>query len=386
MIRAAFISCSAAAERSAHLPWLPTLRERGVEVDFFVPGVDLAAVEALRRAGSPVHLWSLRRESNNPFQVEAVLSLARALRANPCQVVHAFGHRANLGAALATPLAGRPLRLGHITGAGSIFTGEARTPSQRAARAALLNTWRLILPGISTVLLDNAEDLDLLPFASPGLMQPTRGPGVDVQRYDPAAVPAAEIQATRQALGLADDAEVLLFAGRMIGDKGVRELVQASRILAQRRPKLVLLLVGSPDPGNPTSLSATEIAGFDGPPVRRLQRRENIRALLAIADVFANPSYREGLPRANLEAAAMAVPVVTTDVRGCRETVIDGQTGLLVPARDAVALSVAIETLLDDPDRRRGMGAAGRELVMDRYTAVQVAADLADLYHSLLGA
>ena len=82
----------------------------------------------------------------------------------------------------------------------------------------------------------------------------------------------------------------------------------------------------------------------------------------------------------------MAVPVVTTDVRGCRETVVDGQTGLLVPARDVRSLSAAIETLFDHPERARRMGAAGRELVLGRYTSDHVAADLADLYRELLGA
>lgn len=384
MIHAAFINCSAASERSAHLPWLAHLHERGVEVEFFVPAAETAGVAALKEAGAPVHHWTLRRGSGNPLQAGAVLSLAAALRAARCDVIHAFGHRANLATALAARLAGRPMRVCHITGAGSIFTGEAPTTARRLARLGLLSSWRLILPGAARVLLDNAEDLDFLPFAPPGLVQSTRGPGVDVGRYDPAAVDSATVAAARAELGLAADAEVVLFVGRLLGDKGVRELVEAARLLASSRPHVVVLLAGGRDPANPTCLSEAEVAGFDAAPVRVLGRREDIRTLLALADVFVNPSYREGLPRANLEASAMALPVVTTAVRGCRQTVHDGHSGVLVPARDAAALCTAIGGLLDDPARRARMGAAGRQLVKERFTVAQVAADLAALYHELL--
>lgn len=384
MIRVAFVGCSAHSERTAHLPWLAPLRARGVEICFFVPGDEARDVDALRAAGARVHLWPVRRTGAGPLQARAVAALTRELRQAGCELVHSFGHRANLAAALAAPLAGAPVRIAHLTGAGSVFIGERPSMRQRAMRLALLTAWRGIVTGVGCVLLDNDEDRDLLPFAPPERLVATRGPGIDLGVFDPAAVRDEALAALRAQLALPTDAEVVLFTGRIIGDKGVRELVEASRALARTRPGLVVLLAGAPDPGNPSSLSAREVAALNVPPLRVLGEREDVRELLALADVVVNPSYREGLPRANLEAAAMQRPVVTCDVRGCRQTVDHGETGLLVPPRDAGALADAIAALLDDPARRRSMGARGRVWVAQRFGVEQVAEDLSILYRRLL--
>ena len=154
---------------------------------------------------------------------------------------------------------------------------------------------------------------------------------------------------------------------RMLTDKGVRDSVAAMGILAERDAPVHLLLVGGPDPENPSSISENELRSWESERVTWLGPRRDVAEILATCDVGLLPSYREGMPRSLLEAASCGLPVVTTDVPGCRELVSDGVNGLVVPVRDPVALADALERLAGSPAERARMGRNARRIVLERY-------------------
>jgi glycosyltransferase involved in cell wall biosynthesis len=198
------------------------------------------------------------------------------------------------------------------------------------------------------------------------------GNGIDVDAFDPAAVPVSRARALREELGLPPDAPVVGTVGRMVLEKGFRELFAAAAEIRRKRPEVRFLVVGEIDTGKWDALDPAEVerarqdvvvAGW----------RTDIRDLLATIDVFVLPSWREGMPRSAIEAASMARPLVLTDIRGCREVVRDGIEGYLVPVRDPAALAGAIERLLGDPSGSERMGLAARARAVERFDERRVA-------------
>jgi glycosyltransferase involved in cell wall biosynthesis len=169
----------------------------------------------------------------------------------------------------------------------------------------------------------------------------------------------------------------------MIREKGIAVFAEAARIL---RGQAAFVLVGAPDPGNPNSATEAELRGWEAEDlVTWLGPRRDIADLLRGAHIACQPStYREGLPKSALEAAACAKPLVTTDVPGCREAVVDGVTGFLVPPRNAPALAAALKKLIDDPDLRARMGAAGRERTAQNFADAVVCEKTLLVYEALM--
>jgi glycosyltransferase involved in cell wall biosynthesis len=180
---------------------------------------------------------------------------------------------------------------------------------------------------------------------------------------------------------------VVLFSGRMIRDKGVAVLVQAAEILKARRVACSVVLCGSPDPGNPTSISPEELRRWhDAQIIRWIGYRDDMPTVLSESHVVCLPSaYGEGIPVCLLEAAAVGRALVATDAPGCREIVRHGWNGLLVPINDPNALATAIDTLVRNADLRKRMGANGRRLVAERFTDRIVHREIFAVYARLLG-
>src|SRR5690606_30198843 len=157
----------------------------------------------------------------------------------------------------------------------------------------------------------------------------------------------------RRELGARDDQVVVGMVGRLVAEKGLLELFEAARLLDDR---YLVVVAGPDDPEKPDALDRATIRDAEARGVRFLGMREDVDRLYGAMDLFVLPSWREGFPRAAMEAAASGLPVIATDVRGCRQVVDDGVTGLLVPVRDPVALAAAIRALGEDEERRRAMG------------------------------
>lgn len=197
------------------------------------------------------------------------------------------------------------------------------------------------------------------------------GSGVDTAALRPSPEPAG--------------APTAAYVGRLLDSKGVRALVDAHRLLRQRGLNIQLLLAGTPDPANPESISEEEIAAWKQEPgIVLLGYVEPISKVWAQAHIAVLPSRREGLPKALLEAAASGRPMVGTDVPGCREVVLPGQTGLLVPVDDANAIANALAKLASSPDLRMRYGAAARDLAVERFSADSIGKQTVALYKRLL--
>jgi glycosyltransferase involved in cell wall biosynthesis len=183
----------------------------------------------------------------------------------------------------------------------------------------------------------------------------------------------------------ADSAPVVLLPGRLLWDKGVGEFVEAARILRRKGIAARFLLAGEPDPLNPASIPPDRISQWTREGlVDTLGWVTDMPQLLATCDIVCLPSYREGLPKSLIEAAAAGKPIVTTDVPGCREIVRNGENGLLTPPRNVDRLANALEELIKNPALRKAMGARGRLRAEQEYGLDTVIRETLALYRELL--
>jgi glycosyltransferase involved in cell wall biosynthesis len=206
--------------------------------------------------------------------------------------------------------------------------------------------------------------------------------GIDAAHF--ARTSPGAVDGLKSALGIPPNAPVIGFVGRLVRDKGIPELVDAFRQLSPSRPELRLLLVGDFEEGDPVPGEVRRYIEAE-PRIVHAGFVSNVAPYYAIMDVFAFPTHREGFGGASLEAQASGVPVVASRATGVVDSVIDNETGLLVPVGDANALSAGICRLLDDPELRRRMGAAGKARARKEFAPEIIWRGLADLYGELIG-
>jgi glycosyltransferase involved in cell wall biosynthesis len=311
--------------------------------------------------------------------LRAILEIARVYRAERPDLVHHVALKPVLFGGLALRLAfplrrDRPHRVDAVMGLGSGFSGSGLLA--RLRRPAL----RLMLGFLGRdrdgrVIVQNPEDGEAL--AGFGLARERialiRGSGVDLARFQPLPEPEG-------------DGVTVALVGRMLRDKGVLDAAAAVRRLREEGLSISLLLAGPPDPDNQGSLDAAELQALASEPgIEWLGPVEDVRRVWRRAAIAVLPTtYGEGLPKALIEAAACARPVVATDVAGCREIVRPGETGLLVPPHDVEALAAALAALARDPVRRRRLGEAGRALVERSFAEGIVVRETLALYEVLL--
>jgi glycosyltransferase involved in cell wall biosynthesis len=193
------------------------------------------------------------------------------------------------------------------------------------------------------------------------------GSGVDLVRFAPSEEPTGPV--------------VVAMVSRMLADKGVVELVEAARQVKAALPQVQVLLIGPPDPDNPASVPEAQLRAWSGQGVVRwCPGTDDVPAVWARSHIAVLPSYREGLPKSLLEAAACGRAIIASDVPGCSDVVVHGETGLLVPPRDAAALARAIARLAGDPALRRRLGDAARARVERLFAEPQVIAQTLALY------
>jgi glycosyltransferase involved in cell wall biosynthesis len=355
------------------------LLEAGFEAAVVAPpGPAIPAVAGL---GCQILTYPLNRRGLNPLEeARALIGLSAVYRQWRPAIAHHFTIKPNLYGTLAARLAGVPVVIATVTGLGYIWTDDG--PKARVLRAILGPIYRRVLRLADAVIYLNEEDWRTLGGRRTLLIP---GEGIDLKAFSPSAVPPERQAALRSELGLGSDDRVVLMVGRMLRHKGVLEFVEAARRVRVACPEAVFVLVGPSDEGNPARIPSGEIRVWETTGlVRYLGTREDVRGLMAIADVVVLPTYREGLPRVLIEAAAMGRPIVATDIPGCREVVRNGVNGFLVPARDAVALAEAIESLLKNPKLRAEFGAASRQLAEERFSDQRVVGCILDLYRALL--
>jgi ribosomal protein S18 acetylase RimI-like enzyme len=269
---------------------------------------------------------------------------------------------------------------------GNTVHGLYATPEDRLVRrAGVLAVERLAARYSDLELYQSEEDLRWARRI--GLVRKGQGVllgnGCDLTRFGPERVSMDAIAERRRELGIPEDALVVGTVGRLVAEKGYRELFAAAGAVRREIPEARFLVVGEHEPDKADAIRTDEVAGARDD-VIFAGWREDTPELLALMDVFALPSHREGVPRSAIEAAAMGQPMVLTDIRGCREVVRDGQQGLLVPARSPSRLAEAILRLLRDPDLRARMGRAARIRAEQRFDEGRVKDLIVRAYGRLL--
>lgn len=352
------------------------IRAAGFDVRVLTRVHDTARADRLAEEGIVLeHVDVARARLFAPLADAAYCAaLLRAYRAHTPALVHHVAMKPVLYGSIAAALAGVPT-VNALAGLGYLYTSDAARV--RAVRALVGRAFRVLFQREESVLIvQNADDYALFRERfglDEARLVMVRGAGVDTSTFapDPGREPGA--------------APVFVMVSRMLRDKGVRELVEAARRLRAEGAPLVVRLVGGVDAQNPNSLTEHELrAAVDEGAVEWLGHRDDVPAQLARADVAVLPSYREGLPKSLLEAAACGLPIIATDVPGCREVVRHGVSGLLVPPRSADGLVTAMRTLAADPDLRARMGQAGRELVVRELSQTYVAEQTLRTYSRLL--
>jgi glycosyltransferase involved in cell wall biosynthesis len=356
------------------LPLARLLRSQGVEPVLVSPRD--AYVARLESEGFRCVEFALNRRSRNPLrELLVVADLIRIYRAERPGAVHHFTIKCVLYGTLAAKLTGIRAVVNAVTGLGPVFLGTDW--KARALRPLLKWFYRNVLTARRVrVVFQNQDDLQT--FTNLHLVIPDRtiiirGSGVDLQRFSPRPSHPDE-----------PPTPIVLFASRLMREKGIGEFVEAVRLLKRRQVKAVFQVAGSPDPGNHSSLSPEDLKSWQEEGlVDLLGHVDEVDDLIAHASLVVLPSYREGTPRILLEAAAMGKPIVATDVPGCREAVVHGENGLLVPVRDAPALADAIETLLKDSALRAKMGENGRRKMVREFDCEDVAWRTGQVYIKL---
>jgi glycosyltransferase involved in cell wall biosynthesis len=211
------------------------------------------------------------------------------------------------------------------------------------------------------------------------------GNGIDLARFDRRRVADSTLEELRGEIGIDPNAPVIGFVGRLVEEKGILDLLQAAKAVIEAIPQAQFLIIGPYDEEKPDALRP-EVAERYGVAAscRFVGMRNDMPELYALMDVLVLPSYREGFPRAPMEASAMEVPAVVTDIRGCREAVDHGENGLLFPAGDAHALAQSLIELLGDDERRAQMGLTGRRIAEDRFDEQKVFDRVLSEYERLL--
>lgn len=364
------------------LPLAEALRTAGHEVVLVSPpGPYGPKLESLGFRWVPV---PMARSGVNPVREAALVwRLFRLFRRERPDLVHGFIMKGALYGALAARLAGVPARVGSITGLGYLFLTE--TSAARMLRALVRGLFRVAFSGDGArVILQNRDDLALfgnVRLATLGTLVMIPGSGVDCERFRP-----RETEEAADAPAPAGQPRFrVLLAARLLWHKGLAEYVEAARMLCSEGRPVDFLLAGEPDPDNPTSVPESTVRAWAQQGwVQWLGYVEDMPGLLHTVDAVVLPSYREGLPKALVEGAACGLPLVATDVPGCREVVTDGVHGLLVPVRDAGALAAAVRRLQDDPALRRRLGTAARAKAVAEFGVAKVVQRTLDVYGELL--
>lgn len=358
---------------SHRLPIAIAAEEAGYEVH--VASAPGPGVETLRAEGFTHHPIGFARSGQNPLvELRTLVSLVRLFKRIRPDLVHLITIKPVLYGGIAARLARVHGVVSAVSGLGTVFLANSLVAKLRRWLIARLYSAAFKQKRLA-VIFQNPDDRDTL--ISLGALQVgnarlIRGSGVSLAGYP--CVPES------------DGAKpVVVMAARLLRDKGVFEFVEAARLLRNRGVTVHMRLIGSADPGNLTSVTEAELDQWrkDGD-VELLGFRSDIAEQYAAANIVCLPSYREGLPKSLVEAAACGRAVVTTDVPGCRDAITPGETGLLVPVKNPVALANAIQTLIENPELRKGMGKAGRALAERAFSIEQIVLQHLTIYDEAL--
>ncbi len=330
--------------------------------------------DRIRSAGLRLIPLPWRRSSINPvYELLMLVRIVRLYAEERPDIVHHVSIKPVLYGSFAAKLCGVPAVVNALIGLGFVFISQSL--KARVLRIGIRLSFRLALSGRRVVtIFQNQDDLNL--FVGGGLVAANkavliRGSGVDLDYFTPQPEP--------------EGVPLVVLPGRMLREKGVCEFVEAARLLAAEGVRARFALVGDRDGNNPAAVPAALLEQWKASGVVELWGlRDDMREVYAQASVVCLPSYREGLPKALMEAAACARALVSADVPGNREVVRHEETGLLVAVRDAQSLAAALKRLIEDAPLRRSLGARARRLAESEFAQEKITAQTLQVYRELL--
>lgn len=357
---------------SHRLPLAIAAQKAGFDVH--VATAEGPEIQAIQSLGFTHHVVPFARSGQNPLnELNTLIRLIRLFRSLKPTLVHLITIKPVLYGGIATRLAGVKSVVSAVSGLGTVFLAESTIAQLRRWLVIVMYRFAFNHKRLS-VIFQNPDDRDILlslKTLKANQVRMIRGSGVSLVDYpfvpEPEGIP------------------VVVMAARLLKDKGVIEFVEAARILRERDVSVEMRLIGSPDLGNPTSVTQAELDQWAAEGyVQLLGYQKNIAKHYSEANIICLPSYREGLPKSLVEAAACGRAVVTTDVPGCRDAVTPDKTGFLVPVKNAVALADKIEVLVLNSGLRNTMGEAGRVLAEDVFAIEKIVDQHMVIYRDLL--
>jgi glycosyltransferase involved in cell wall biosynthesis len=357
---------------SHRLPLARAARDAGFSVG--VVTNSRSSASAVRSEGFEFFHHDFRRAGINPlYDVRTVRRLVSLYSQFRPDVVHHVAMKPVLYGSLAARIAGVPNTVNAISGLGFVLSSDSAVA--KAVRPSVKSGLRFVLRTPSTrLIVQNPDDANY--FVDERLItrdrvRIVRGVGVCTNTFTVSPQP--------------EGVPLVVLPSRLLNEKGIREFVAAAGRVKEAGVQARFALVGATD-ANPTSLSQAEVEAIAHEGLVEVWgHRLDMHAVYESASIVCLPSYREGLPKALLEAAASGRPIVTTDVPGCRDVVRHGESGLLVPAREVEPLVGALLRLIRDRDLRERFGASGRQLVMQQFTEAQAIDDTFAVYSELVG-
>jgi glycosyltransferase involved in cell wall biosynthesis len=374
--RIVFVDNSMDGFRRDRMQLVHAARDLGLEIHVAAPR-GRAGVDSAREAFT-FHPIPMTRKGTSMWKEPAtVLALLRLYRSLRPALVHHLRLKPVLYGSLAANLAGVPAIVNTLTGLGFIFTdqSEKTAPVRKWVEMGCRRAFRR---RNLRVIFQNPDDRAV--FIRKGILTGEqaaviKGSGVDLSQYRPSPEP--------------DGLPIVILASRLLWDKGVAQFVEAARMLKSDGVQARFALVGEPDPENPAAIPYEQLEVWQESGEIEwwgLQDPQNMPRVLAKSHIVCLPSYREGIPRILIEAAASGRPIVTTDAPGCREVVRPGVNGIIVPSRDTSSLANALRFLIDHPEARNAMGSNNRQIAVQEFSQELVIAQFVAVYRDVLRA
>jgi len=371
MKKVLFVVNDAAFFVSHRLPIAQQLIEEGYEVPLATSGETLPIYNEM---GLSFHKLGVSRKGTRPLsELRLIWQLFKLFTGLQPDLVHLVTIKPYLYGGIAAKIAKVPAVVSTVSGLG--FVLMATGFKAKFLKAVLYPLYKFSFSHKNQIIIfQNTDDANFLvdwKVIRASKARFIRGSGVDLNAYQYSAEPKGKI--------------VITFVARLLTDKGIREFINASRIIHSNGKEVNFWVAGDLDEGNPESITKAEVASWkDLSNVKFFGFQSNVAELYSKSNIACLPSYREGLPKSLVEAAACGRAVITTDVPGCRDAIESNKTGLLVPVNNAVALADAIEYLLENPDVRERMGVAGRALAEKEFAIEKIVAEHMEIFQKLL--
>jgi N,N'-diacetylbacillosaminyl-diphospho-undecaprenol alpha-1,3-N-acetylgalactosaminyltransferase len=367
---------------------LKFLKEKGHAVFAISPkGNYVRLIESLGAVHIPI---TIAGKSMNPLKdLQILMDLYKIFRREKFDLIHTFTIKPNIYGAIAGRLAGIPVVISSVVGLGYIFSKSNNNLKTRFVNIIATYLYKFAFRYSSCVLFQNQDDLEF--FVSRRLIdrrktQIIKSSGVNLTEYSPFVMDSVTINRFKQELSIDSNKVVITMVSRLMWEKGVREFIEAAKILTDKYPEAFFLLVGGIDKENPSAISENYLREAEyNRYIKWLGHRDDVANILAISDIVTLPSYyREGVPKVILEAMAMGKPIVTTNNVGCKDTVEEGKNGFLVQVKDPVDLAEGIERLIKNKSMRINFGKHSRQLAEREFDENIVIDKTIKIYEALI--